>query len=65
MAQRDLSLKFVCPICEAKPQELCHMRIGVICFESHWERREIAKNLPPSEYPFPDMPHLSMRWLAS
>jgi hypothetical protein len=44
MAQRDPSLKFVCPVCEASPQERCHVNARVICFESHWERRELAMN---------------------
>ena len=42
MAPRDPSLKFVCPVCEAAPNERCHVKVGVICFESHWERRDLA-----------------------
>jgi hypothetical protein len=42
--QRDPSLTIVCPICEASPQERCHVNDRVICFESHFERRELAAN---------------------
>jgi hypothetical protein len=41
-AHSDPSLKFVCPICEASPEERCHVNDRIICFESHWERRELA-----------------------
>ena len=44
MAQRDPSLKFVCPVCEVSPQERCDVNAKVLCFESHWERRELAMN---------------------
>ena len=44
MAQRDLSLSFVCPVCEAACMERCHVKVGVICFESHWERKDLATN---------------------
>jgi hypothetical protein len=40
--QRDPSLKFICPVCEAAPQERCHVNDRVICFESHSERRDLA-----------------------
>ena len=66
MAQRDLSLKFVCPICRAKPRELCHMRTGVVCFESHWERRELAmKVLAGDTGVSPEDPLLAGLWQAS
>ena len=45
MAQRDSALKFVCPVCEASPQERCHVNARILCFESHWERRELATNM--------------------
>ena len=44
MDKRDVSLAFVCPVCEAAPQERCHINTGVICFDSHWERWQVAKN---------------------
>jgi hypothetical protein len=44
MIRRDPSLKFVCPVCEASPQERCHVNDRIICFESHLERRELAVN---------------------
>jgi hypothetical protein len=59
MPQRDLSLKFVCPACRAKPHDLCHMSNGVICFESHFERRELAKNVPPPEHVLSDVHRVS------
>jgi hypothetical protein len=44
MTHHDPSLKFVCPVCEASPQEHCHVNVRVICFESHQERRELTMN---------------------
>jgi hypothetical protein len=41
------------------------MRIGVICFESHWERRELAKNVLPPEYALADVHRLTREWQAS
>jgi hypothetical protein len=49
MAQRDPSLKFVCPVCEASPRERCHVNARILCFESHWERRELAINPPTAD----------------
>jgi hypothetical protein len=65
MAQQDPSLKFVCPVCEASPRERCHVNVGVICFESHRQRRELANNTPPSEHGFADVHRLSRKWQAS
>jgi hypothetical protein len=44
MAEGDLSLKFVCPICGAGSQERCHVQKGVTRSESHQERVEVANN---------------------
>jgi hypothetical protein len=66
MAQCDLSLKLVCPVCSAKPHELCHMRIGFICFESHWERRELAMKVLAGDAGIsPEDPLLARSWQAS
>jgi hypothetical protein len=40
----DFSLDFVCPICDAQPQEKCEMRSGAPRFESHIERKWIAQD---------------------
>ena len=65
MAQRNLSLNFLCPVCRAKPHDLCHMSNGVICFEPHFERTELAKNEPPPEHALPDVHRVSRIWQAS
>jgi hypothetical protein len=52
MAQRDLALKFVCPVCEASPQERCHVNARILCFESHRERRELAINTTTAHVAF-------------
>jgi hypothetical protein len=44
MAVLDKSLSFVCPICGAQPQEKCELNSGTPRFESHRERRDIAKD---------------------
>jgi len=44
MAEIDISLNFTCPICGAAPQEKCELNSGAPRFESHIERREIAKD---------------------
>lgn len=44
MAENDLSLKFICPVCGAGSQERCHVQVGVARFESHSERWEVANN---------------------
>ena len=44
MVENDLSLKFVCPLCGAASQELCHVQIGVARSESHSERWEVAND---------------------
>jgi hypothetical protein len=40
----DFSLDFVCPVCEAQPQEKCMMNTGAPRFESHIERKWIAQD---------------------
>jgi hypothetical protein len=35
-------LKFVCPVCEAAHGEPCHVQIGVVRFEYHLERKNLA-----------------------
>jgi hypothetical protein len=65
MVGRDPCLKYICPVCEASPQERCHVMVGVICFESHRQRMELAKNTPPPEHAFADVHHLPRRWQAS
>jgi len=42
MAYFDPALKFVCPVCEAPWGERCHVQVGVIRFESHYDRRSLA-----------------------
>jgi hypothetical protein len=44
MSEKDLSLKFVCPICGAPSQEQCHVQKGVLRDESHSERVELANH---------------------
>jgi hypothetical protein len=41
---RELSLKFICPICGAAPQEKCELSTGAHRFEPHIERIDIAKD---------------------
>jgi hypothetical protein len=65
MVQRDACLQFVCPVCEASPQERCHVMVGVICFESHPQRVELARNTPPPEHATGDLHYLKKRWQAS
>jgi hypothetical protein len=43
MKTGDPSLKFVCHICGAQPQERCETNSGTLRFESHRERRDVAK----------------------
>jgi len=38
MKASDPSLKLVCPVCGAQPQEVCEMNTGDLRFESHRER---------------------------
>ena len=40
----DLSLDFVCPVCDAQPQEKCTLRTGAPRFESHVERKWITQD---------------------
>jgi hypothetical protein len=44
MIKKDLSLNFSCPICGAEPSEKCELNSGAARFESHRERRDIAKD---------------------
>jgi hypothetical protein len=44
MLEKDLSLKFVCPICAAPSREQCHVQKGVLRDESHSERVELAND---------------------
>jgi hypothetical protein len=38
------TLDFVCPVCKAQPQEKCTLSTGFPRFESHVERKWIAKD---------------------
>jgi hypothetical protein len=38
----DPALEVACPVCEAAPKERCHVQRGVIRFDSHWERLQLA-----------------------
>jgi hypothetical protein len=38
------TLNFICPICSAKPQEECKLTTGAPRFDSHLERKWIAKD---------------------
>ena len=38
----DPALGVACPVCEAAPQERCHVQPGVLRLESHLERMELA-----------------------
>jgi hypothetical protein len=40
----DYSLDFVCPVCDAQPQEKCELSSGAPRFESHIERKWIAQD---------------------
>ena len=42
MFDNDPSLMFVCPVCDAAWGEPCHLQIGVVRFESHYERKNLA-----------------------
>jgi hypothetical protein len=42
MVENDPVLKFVCPVCEAARGELCHAQIGIVRFECHLERKNLA-----------------------
>ena len=44
MITTDVSLKFACPICGAQPQEKCELNSGGPRFESHRERRDVARD---------------------
>jgi hypothetical protein len=70
MVPRDLSLRFVCPVCEAAPQERCHVNVRIVCFESHWERKDLATDAllnAVSEgklLEFPDVHRIPRRWAS-
>ena len=38
----DPSLIVLCPVCEARPHEPCHVQPGVLRPESHFERSQFA-----------------------
>jgi hypothetical protein len=42
MFDNDPSLMFVCPVCDAAWGEPCHVQIGVVRFESHYPRKNLA-----------------------
>ena len=44
MIQKDPSLEFICPVCEAPRGERCHVEIGVLLLESHSERAALAND---------------------
>lgn len=44
MAEFDSSLGVICPICGAGRREKCEMNSGTPRFESHLERRELARD---------------------
>jgi hypothetical protein len=54
--REDASLEVACPVCEAAPQERCHVQAGVIRAESHFERIELASELG-DERPAETRPH--------
>jgi hypothetical protein len=41
---RPLSLDFACPVCNAQPREKCQLLNGKPRFESHVERKWIARD---------------------
>jgi hypothetical protein len=42
MCDDDPSLMFVCPVCDAAWGEPCHVQIGIVRFESHYGRKNLA-----------------------
>jgi hypothetical protein len=48
MSEIDLSLHYSCPVCGAAPLEQCELNSGTPRFESHIDRREIAKDHHPN-----------------
>lgn len=38
----NAALEAMCPVCDAPPQEWCHVQPGVVRSESHFERNELA-----------------------
>jgi hypothetical protein len=44
MVMNDPSLGFICPVCEAPRGEPCHVEDGVLRFESHSERADLAND---------------------
>jgi hypothetical protein len=44
MQKLYLALDIVCPVCGAQPQEKCKLTSGAPRFESHVERKYIAKD---------------------
>ena len=47
MPKRYFALDVVCPICAARPRERCTASTGAARFESHAERKWIAKDHNP------------------
>jgi hypothetical protein len=43
------ALDFICPICGVQPQERCKLLAGGERFESHLERKYIAKDHEPKK----------------
>ena len=41
----DPALEVVCPVCEATANERCHVQPGVLRFDSHLERKELASEV--------------------
>jgi hypothetical protein len=49
MKMTDPSLNFECPVCGAAPHERCETNSGTPRFESHRERRDVAKDVDTLE----------------
>jgi hypothetical protein len=44
MSKHHLALDFVCPICNAQPNNKCELTTGAFRFQSHAERKWIAQD---------------------
>jgi hypothetical protein len=51
MRKRFFALDVVCPICAARPNEKCTLLSGAPRYESHVERKWIAKDHNPRRSP--------------
>jgi len=49
----DPSLIVLCPVCEARPHEKCHVQPGVLREESHLERNDFAAKVRGDGIPQP------------